>query len=339
MGVQIAEIFPKEVIELEQLKGRTIAIDAFLWLYQFLSIIRQRDGTPLMDSKGRITSHLSGVFYRNISLLHTGIRPVWVFDGKPPVFKSYILAQRSERKTAAALEWKKAVAEGDLEKAKAAAGMSSKLTDDMVEQAKELLGYMGIPVVQAPSEGEAQCAEMCKSGIVWAVASQDSDSLMFGSPRLVRNLSITGKRKLPKKNVFIEVKPELIQLKQVLDVLGITREQLIILGMLVGTDFNPGIKGIGPKRALIIIKELKSLEKVIEKTGWNSETAPEDIYNFFLDPPVEKNVKISFKPCKEDKIRSMLIDEFEFSQERIEKSLAMLKSASSGEGLGRWVKK
>ena len=160
MGVQISNILPKKEIELASLSGKTLAVDAFLWLHQFLSIIRQRDGTPLMDSKGRTTSHLSGLLYRSAKLLENNIRLVWVFDGEKPDLKTMTVEQRKERKEEAYKKWQEALSLGNLEEAKKAAQMTSSLTGEMIEDSKKLLGYMGIPVVQAPSEGEAQCAHM-----------------------------------------------------------------------------------------------------------------------------------------------------------------------------------
>lgn len=249
MGVQIFDILPKKELEIEDLSGKTIAVDAFLWLHQFLSIIRQPDGTPLMDSKGRVTSHLSGIFYRSAKLLENNVNLVWVFDGPPPDFKGITTEKRRIIKEEAHLKWKEALDSENLEEARKAAQATSKLTDEMIEQSKLLLDYMGIPIVQALSEGEAQCAYLCQKGLVYGVSSQDSDSLLFNSPRLIKNLSTTGRRKLPRQNVYIEIKPEIIELNNVLKELGITREQLIIIGMVVGSDYNPGIRGYGPKKS------------------------------------------------------------------------------------------
>ncbi|MDK2783923.1 MAG: flap endonuclease, partial [Thermococcaceae archaeon] len=216
MGVQIGELLPRKELELENLNGKKVAIDAFNAIYQFLSTIRQRDGTPLMDSKGRITSHLSGLFYRTINLMEAGIKPAYVFDGKPPEFKKKELEKRAEYREEAQEKWEEALARGDMEEAKKYAQRASKVNEMLIEDAKKLLELMGIPWVQAPSEGEAQAAYMASKGDVWASASQDYDSLLFGTPRLVRNLTITGKRKLPGKDVYVEVKPELIVLEEVL---------------------------------------------------------------------------------------------------------------------------
>jgi flap endonuclease-1 len=341
MGVQISDILPKKDLEIEDLSGKTIAVDAFLWLHQFLSIIRQPDGTPLMDSKGRITSHLSGLFYRSARLLENGINLVWVFDGKPPDFKFMTTERRREKKEEAHIKWREALDEENLEEARKAAQATSRLTGDMIEQSKKLLEYMGIPVVQATSEGEAQCAYLCQEGFVYSVSSQDSDSLLFNSPKLVRNLSMTGKRKLPRQDVYIEVKPELIELKNVLKTLDIKREQLVMLGLLVGSDYNPGIKGYGPKKALELVKKEKTLENVMKKIEWNHDIPAEKIYDFYMNPSVEKKVDFKFRELQPERIMEFMVEEHEFSKERIEKIINILtksKEANKQKSLGGWLK-
>jgi flap endonuclease-1 len=343
MGVQLRDIIPRKEIELSDLAGKKIAIDAFNTLYQFITIIRDREtGEPLRDSKGRITSHLSGLFYRTINLMQEGIRPVFVFDGEPPSFKEKTREERREFREEMRKKLEEAKAKGDIETIRIASQASAILTQEMVKQAKELLTYMGIPWVQAPSEGEAQCAFLVARGYVYAAASQDYDSLLFGSPKLIRNLSITGKRKLPRKNEYIEIKPELIELKEVLDTLGITREQLIIIGLLVGTDYNPGISGIGPKKALKIVKEEKTLKHVLKKIDWEAqfEAEPieaEKIFEFFLEPKVTEKFDLTFKAPQKEKILKFMVDEFEFSQERIEKHLKILEeSRAMQKSLASW---
>ena len=340
MGIQIASILPKKEIELSDLSNKRIAIDAFNWMYQFLSIIRDRDtGEPLKDSKGRVTSHLSGLFYRTAKLLEAGIKPVYVFDGKPPEMKITEIRARKEKREEAREIWKEAKKAGDVVTVRKYAQQSARLDQELIESAKELLEYMGVAVVQAPSEGEAQCAWYCRNKDVYAVASQDSDSLMFGAPRLIRNLSITGKRKVPRKESYYELRPEVIELKDVLKGLGVKQEQLIIMGILVGTDFNPGIKGIGPKKSLALVKKEKTLEKVLEKVEWNTKTPAKKIYDFFIDPPVDKRKKIKFGILQPEKIKKLLVDKFEFSEARVTKVLDSLKKTQpSKSSLGSWIK-
>jgi len=340
MGVDITEIITAHEIKFGDLKNKSVAIDAHNSLYQFLAIIRQPDGTPLMDSHGRITSHLSGLLYRTANLVEEGIKPVYVFDGKPLPLKIKTIEARIEIRTRAEEEWKKALAEGDLERARMKAQQALRLTDVMIAEAKRLLEYMGVPYVQAPDgcEGEAQASYMARKGDVWASASQDYDSLLFGSPNLVRNLTITGRRKLPRKNVYVEVKPERISLEENLKNLGITREQLIDIGILVGTDFNDGVKGIGPKKALKLIRDKGSLENIMKDMGIEIEHY-EEIREIFLNPPTTDDYRLRWGGMDEEKVLSMLCDEYEFSESRVKGALEKMKKIeeiSSQASLDRW---
>ncbi len=340
MGVQISTIVKGKEIELTDLSGKKIAIDAFNTLYQFLSIIRDRvTGQPLMDSKGRITSHLSGLFYRTANWIEMGIKPVFVFDGEPPKFKKKTIEARAMAKEEAKEKWKEALERG--EKAITYAQAAAQLTDEMVDDSKKLLEYMGVPWIQAKSEGEAQCAYMCRKGVVDFAGSQDFDSLLFNSPYLVRNLSITGKRKLPRKEEYIEIKPEVIELEKVLSELGITREQLIIIGILVGTDYNEGIKGVGPKTALKIVKECQTLKGVLKKIKWEEEVSAEEIYNFFLKPPVTDKYKIEWTSPNSEKIIDFMVGEHDFSEARVKKVIDNLQQAMTAgrqSSLKGWLK-
>ncbi|MEM5799076.1 MAG: flap endonuclease-1 [Candidatus Aenigmatarchaeota archaeon] len=344
MGVQISQLLPKQEIRVEDLANKKIAIDAFNIIFQFLSIIRQKDtGEPLRDSKGRITSHLSGLFYRNLKFLEAGIKPIYVFDGEPPKMKKSIIKERETRREEALKKWEEALKEGRKEDIMVYAQASSKLTDEMIEESKKLLKALGIPIVQAPSEGEAQASHIVLKGDAYATASQDSDSLLFGCPKLIRNLSITGRRKMPRQEKWIDINPELIDLNIVLKELEITREQLIMIGMLVGTDYNPeGIVGFGPKKALKIVQEKKTLEKLLESIDWQSENDPFEIYNFFLYPKVDDNYEIKFGEIDKEMVKKIMVDEHDFSEERIESNLAKLLDArkkGTQYSLAGWFKK
>jgi len=346
LGVDLKELIPEKAIryinDLRELSGKVIAIDAYNALYQFLSAIRQQDGTPLMDSRGRVTSHLSGLFYRTINLVEAGIKPVYVFDGKPPELKSAEIDRRSIAKQKAEERLRIARERGDEEEMRKYAQATSRLTSEMVEASKKLLEYMGIPWVQAPSEGEAQAAYMVIKGVAWASASQDYDSLLFGSPRLIRNLTISGRRKMPGKDVYVELKPELLDLNTVLKSLEISREQLIDIAILIGTDYNPdGVEGIGPKKAYTLIKSYGGLEKALKVLpGARFPTDPKEIKNIFLNPPVADVPKLEWRPPDREKVIEMLVEEYEFSRERVENNLVRLSKAfskaSSARGLDKW---
>lgn len=332
MGVNIRDIIPpqaRQEVELKALKGYVIALDAYNMIYQFLSAIRQPDGTPLKDSQGRVTSHLSGLFYRTVNLVEEGLKPIYVFDGKPPEMKKRELEERMVRRREAAEKYQKAKEAGALEEARKYAQAASELTSDMVAESKRLLDAMGIPWVQAPADGEAQAALIAKKGDAWGAGSQDYDSLLFGSPRLVRNLAITGKRKLPNKDEYIEVKPEVIDLNTLLKALGVSREQLIVLGILVGTDFDPGgVRGYGPKTALSFVKTYKDPLKALEVIKPQlPDVDPVKIFDYFMNPPINDKYKIEFREPDVNAIKEILVKDHDFSEDRVEKAAERLKKA------------
>jgi len=328
MGINLSDIVVLEPRKLEDFSGKILAIDAFNTLYQFLAIIRQPNGTPLMDRQGRVTSHLSGLIYRLSNFVEAGIKPVFVFDGEPPRLKARTIRSRGEIKRKAEREWREAVEIGDLATARTKAMQTSRLTGVMIDQSKRLLELLGVPVVQAPGEGEAQASAMARNGTAYAAASQDFDALLFGSPRLVKNLAISGRRKLPRKEVFVEVRPEEISLEATLTNLGLTREQLVDMGLLIGTDFNEGVRGIGPKKALALIKKHGTLEGALTELGVDIESKDE-VRKIFLFPNVLDRVEIVFREPDPDGVRKMLCDEFDFSQERIDAALGKFGAARS----------
>ncbi len=330
MGVKIREIIPETAVQkisLEALGGKAIALDAFNILYQFITIIRGPDGRPLMDRRGRITSHLSGLFFRTINLLKLGIKPIFVYDGRPPELKRATVEEREERRAEAARLYEQALSEGRIEEAQKYAKQAASLNEFIIESSKRLLTLMGLPVIQAPSEGEAQAAYLAARGDAYASGSQDFDSLLFGSPRLVRNISIVGRRKLPGRREYVEVEPELIHLDKLLKELGITREQLIDLAILVGTDYCEGVKGVGPKTALKLIKTHGSAEKALKALGKSLEVDPAEIRNIFLNPEVTKDYRIEWREIDREGVKRMLCDEHDFSEERVDKALNELRDA------------
>jgi len=333
MGLQIADIVPKKDIELGELKGKTLAVDAFNVIYQFLSTIRQPDGTPLMDSKKRITSHLSGLFYRNMSLIHEGIKLIYVFDGKAPELKYGTQEKRKEVKEEAKQKYESAKQEEDIEGMGRYARQLTFLTGEMINESKNLLKAMGIAVIQAPGEGEAQASYITrKEKDVYAIASQDYDCLLFEAPMLIQNLTLAKKRKTV--SGWIEIKPQLIELKNVLKELDINQEQLICIGILSGTDYNPGgVKGIGQKKALKLVLEHKTPERIfkaleeLEKEGkYKVEFDWKEIFELMKHPNIDEDYKIEFPKFEEKKVKEILM-EHDFSEERIESQLEKLREA------------
>ena len=321
MGVVLTPIISKDVTQLAELRGQTLAVDGNGELYQFLALIRLHDGTPLKDSKGRITSHLSGLFYRTTRLMSEhALKLVFVFDGAPPILKAREVEKRRAVKKKYEEDHAAAVARGDMAEAYSKATMTSRLTRDMVAEARELLRLMGVPTVQAPSEGEAQAAHMAAtSPAIDAAASKDYDSLLFGAPRLVRFLSISGKEFLPSQGTFRPIVPETIVLEQLLQGWGITRELLVDLAMLVGTDFNAGIKGIGPKKALALVQRHGRIENMPPEIcdALGDAEMIDAVRRIFLDPDVSDEFDVQHREPDLDGIVRFLCDEREFGRDRV----------------------
>ncbi len=340
MGTAIGEILKKDEIELDALNGKTLGIDSFNMLYQFLSIIRGYDGSPLMDSKGRVTSHLSGLFYRTTNLVEKGVKPVFVFDGKPHELKKETREKRHALRKTAEKKFLEAKKEGREEDARKFAMQSTQLTKEVIDSGKKLVELMGFPIVQAPSEGEAQVAFMVEKGIVDGCVSQDFDALLFGATRMYRNIAVSGKRKVPGKNYFIDVHPEKIILEENLKLLEIDRKKLIWIGILVGTDFNSKFPKIGPKTALKLVKEHDSFEKIIEATGFEPDFDYRDIEELFLKPRYTKDFELKFSVPDRQKLFDFLVGEYDFSRDRVENTLNKLVQKSEEKGkqstLGAW---
>lgn len=319
MGVKLGDLVEARKIAIDDLAGRAVAFDGNNILYQFLSIIRGRSGEPLRDQHGRVTSHLSGLIYRNSNLMEAGVKIVYAFDGRPHRFKRTVIKQRQETRKRAEKRYEKAVKEGDAEKARRYGQQAVVATTDIIEDAKTLLTHMGIPWVQAPGEGEAQTAYMAAKGDVWGAASQDFDSLLYGAPRHIRNLSITGRRKLPRKNVYIKIEPELLELDKIMRDLEVSRDQLIDIGILVGTDYNPkGIRGVGPKTALKLVKEHGTLEGVIPHIKDAEFPHPvEEIRKLFKNPRTTDDYSLEWSKPDTAAIIGFLCGEHSFSQSRV----------------------
>jgi flap endonuclease-1 len=317
MGVLLTPLIVKEPATLEDLAGKRLAVDGNGELYQFLALIRSRDGSALTDSRGRVTSHLVGLFYRATRLISDfGLELVFVFDGKPPALKSAEVERRRKIKARYEAEAAEARAAGDWERAYSKATMTSRLSRPMVEEARELLSLLGIPSIQAPGEGEAQAAFMAARGDAWAAASKDYDCLLFGAPRLVRFLSITGKEFLPSRGTFRPITPEVIQTDSFLAHHGISREQLVDLAILMGTDFNDGIKGIGPKKALKLVREhgrIESMPREIQaQVGDYAE-----VREIYLHPQVTEDYAVRFGEPDEGAAVRFLCEERGFGRERV----------------------
>lgn len=327
MGVKFKDIVNPEPIKFEDLKGKTVAIDAANIIYQFLSIIRQADGTPLMDHRGKVTSHFSGILYRTTSLIEKGVKPFYVFDGVPSILKKSTQIKRSEIKEESRKKWKDALENGNIEEARKYAGRTSRMSTEIVEGSKKLLELMGIPYIQANGEGEAQASYMVDKGDAWCVGSQDYDCILFGATRMVKNLTITG----GKANL------ELIQLERVLENLKITREQLVDVAILVGTDFNGGVKGIGAKKGINLIKKHGDVFKVLDEMKLELDVDPNQVRELFFEHDFISDYELKWRDPDREGAIEFLAGEHDFSEERVVNALNKLKKLDSGQSsLEKW---
>ena len=327
MGFNLSPLAVKRQITLEDLRSRSLAVDANNMLYQFLALIRMRDGRPFTDSHGNVTSHLLGLLMRTTRLMGDyEVRPIFVFDGKPPQLKMRTLQARRQYREKAKREWEEAVKRHDYSSAWSKAVRMDSLNKAMQDDAKTMLTLLGIPHIQAPEEGEAQAAHIARKGEVWAANSRDYDSVLFGAPRLVRYVTISGQEFLPGSGTSRPLIPELIELQQLLKAIGLTREQLVDLAILVGTDFNKGVRGVGPKTALKLIKKYGSLEKLPEEYGEKLPPETEEIRKIFLQPTVTDEYVIKFTELNEDGLRHFLCEERGFSADRVDLAVKRMRA-------------
>ena len=321
MGCNLRDLVSPEPIELGDLSGQRVAIDVFLNSYQFITSMTGPDGKPL-SFEGRPVAHLMGFLDRATVMISEGIDPVFVFDGKPHDLKRKTLDGRRERKIEAVSRWESAVDAGDMEAAKKLGPQTAEYTPEMVQETKELFDLMGVSWVEAPMEAEGAAAVMCSRGDVAAVASQDWDTLLYGSPVMVRNLTSHGTRRFGRV-----MSAERIVLSDTLESHGITREQLVDLGIMVGTDFHPGIKGIGPKTGLKLMKKHGTMEAVAEARGFELPENLEGIRSLFMEHPVGDEPLPEAQRAVEEDLRSFLQEERGFSERRMERALNRLAEA------------
>lgn len=331
MGVAISDLLKVKETSIDQLQGKVVAVDAMNMLYQFVTTIRQQDGTPLKDSKGNITSHLTGLFARTTRMLQKGLKLVFVFDGEMPALKAAERARRNEAKEKAHEQFREASASKDIAQMSKLAKRTAKISSEMIAESKELLLALGIPVIQAPSEGEAQAAYMVAKGDADFVASQDIDCLIYGSPIMVRNLGLSPKRKKINALTYKTIQPEIITLKEVLKDLDISLDQLRALAMLVGTDFNiGGVKGLGPKKGLALVKKFgNNFSALFNEVNFEEECAVnwKDVFETIAQMPTTEEYTLTWQPINKEHIINLLVTEHDFSTERVTNALEELEKA------------
>lgn len=321
-----------KVNEMKAFFGRTVAIDASMCLYQFLIAVRQ-DGSQLQSEDGETTSHLMGMLNRTVRMFENGVKPVYVFDGKPPDMKGGELEKRSERRAEAEKALTEAKEKGDVKEAEKFERRLVKVTKQQNDEAKRLLGLMGIPVVEAPCEAEAQCAHLVKAGKVFGTVTEDMDALTFGSTVLLRHFLAPVAKKIPIKE---------FNLSLALEEMKLSVEEFIDLCILLGCDYCGTIRGVGPKKAVELIRQHKNIETILENIDQNKYPPPEDwpykrARELFLNPEVTKpeEVELTWKEADVEGVIQFLCGEKNFNEERIRNALAKLKTSRKSGTQGR----
>lgn len=319
MGTNLRAICPINKIEIQSLSGRRLAVDAHNHLFQFITAIRTRSGEPVKDSEGRPISHLLGLLPRTANLIDQGIKLVYVFDGLMPELKARTLEERKNLKIEAKRKYEQAKKREDIEEMRKYAVRTSRLTPEIIEDSKNLLQAMGVPIVQAPAEADAQAAYMVKKGDCYAAASQDYDMLLHGTPRVARNIS-----KASRKSRGLE----LIVRDELLENLDITQNELIALAMFVGTDYNPdGVKGIAFKRGLKLLRK-NTIEEAFRKVAPELEWRP--IVDLFKNMDVNESYSVKCNPPNKDTLYELLVEKHGLSEERVEKRVKQLRQNYQG---------
>ena len=318
--------------EIKNYFGRKVAVDASMCIYQFLIAVRQ-EGNMLTNEEGETTSHLMGMFYRTIRMVENGIKPVYVFDGKPPDMKSGELEKRKEKREVAQKALEQAEEAGDAENIEKFNRRLVKVTKQHNEECKQLLQLMGIPFVDAPCEAEAQCAALVKGGKVWATGTEDMDSLTFGSNVVLRHLTFSEARKMPIKEYHYD---------RLLEELGLSKEEFIDLCILLGCDYCDSIRGIGPKRAIDLIKQHKTIEEILKHLDTKKYTIPDnwmykEARELFKDPEVKEadQIELKWSEPKEEELVDFMVKQKQFSEERMRNGIKKLAKARTGSTQGR----
>ncbi|XP_053576443.1 flap endonuclease 1 [Bombina bombina] len=330
----IADVSPTAIKEndIKSYFGRKVAVDASMCIYQFLIAVRQ-DGNVLQNEEGETTSHLMGMFYRTIRMVEHGIKPVYVFDGKPPQLKSGELAKRSERRAEAEKQLEAAQEAGEAENIEKFNKRLVKVTKQHNEECKQLLKLMGIPYVDAPCEAEATCAALVKAGKVYGAATEDMDALTFGTPVLLRHLTTSEAKKLPIQE---------FHLNRALQEMEMTYEQFVDLCILLGSDYCETIRGVGPKRAIDLIRQHKSIEEILENIDLKKYPVPEnwlhkEARQLFLNPEVidPETLELKWTEPDEEGLVEFMCKEKQFSEDRIRNGAKKLTKNRQGSTQGR----
>jgi len=309
----------------ESYLDRKVAIDASMHIYQFMMVIGRQGDQTLTNDAGEVTSHLQGMFMRTCRMLEAGIKPVYVFDGKPPTMKGGELAKRKDKRDEAEAALAKAKEAGDQEEIEKMSKRTVRVTRQQSQEVMQLARLMGLPVFEAPCEAEASCAALCKAGLVYAAASEDMDTLCFACPKLARNLMSPASQGKP----ILEFDYE-----KILTELDMTWEQFIDVCILCGCDYCDSIKGVGPVKAVSLIKKHGNIETLLQHLDTEKYPVPEDwpykeARELFKHPDVVNTdgLELKWTAPDEEGIVAFLVGEKQFGEERVRNTLKKLKAA------------
>eukprot|EP00753_Platysulcus_tardus_P004586 PLAT12545.3.p1 GENE.PLAT12545.3~~PLAT12545.3.p1 ORF type:complete len:402 (+),score=173.25 PLAT12545.3:63-1268(+) len=322
-----------EDVALKDLTGRVIAVDASNAIYQFLIAIRSSGeggaSAQLMNEAGEVTSHLVGFWGRTIRFIELGIKPVYIFEGKPPDLKRAELRKRREKRKKAEKDLKVAEEEGNTEDMNKFAKRLVTMGDSHINDCKRLLTLMGLPVVDAPAEAEAQAAVMAKEGVVWAAVSEDMDTLCFQATRFIRRLAVPDTRR--------RQPPQMFTYSKVLEALDMTPEAFVDFCILCGSDYSGTIRGVGPVRALRGIKRWKSMERFLLNLDKGKHKLPEpfpyeEARRLLLEPEVTDphSLELKWSAPNESGLLAFLCEEKGFDPIKVQRGIDKLKKARRG---------
>ena len=300
---------------LYKLSGKRVAVDASLVIYQNLLNIGNR---PLFkNSKGKVTNHLSGLFYKIVNYKSLNIEMIFVFDGKPPEIKSDTIKDRKNKSDNAKLKMENAVTQEDKDKYEKA---SLRLTKEIIDDVKKLLRLMGVSYIHPNGEGEAYASELCRIGYVDYVLTEDMDTLVYGCPKLIRNCV---DKSLKRKDII-----SIFDYDKIINDFNITSDQFIEFCILCGCDYCDSVPKIGNISALKLIKKYGSIDEIVKNTNYNFPenylelfNKSKDIFLMWKDKIDKDNVPIVNSQMNIADLIHFLVGEIEMNEKKVDNGI------------------
>jgi len=311
-------------VAFEEIEGSVVAVDAHNWLYRYLTTtVKWTSDEAYTTPDGTEVANLIGIVQGLPKFFEHDLIPVMVFDGAVTDLKADEVADRREKREQAEKRRAAAAERGDTVEAARLEARTQRLTDTIQQTTRDLLRLLDVPIVEAPAEGEAQCAHMAASGTVDHAGSEDYDTLLFGAPTTLRQLTSKGN-------------PEMMDLAATLEDLGVDRQGLVDIAMLCGTDFNEGVHGVGPKTAVSAINEHGDLWGVLDERDAEIPHAAE-IRELFMNPPAsDVSVDTTVNPDVEA-ARAYVVDEWGVTASEVERGFERIAESQVQTGLDRWA--